>query len=52
MTCDYCKKEIKIFDYTGFPMYYFGAGPNNPQDAEIYFCSPKCSNEWFKKDRE
>lgn len=52
MICEKCKKDIKMIDYTGFPIYYFGAGPDNPQDAEMYFCGPKCSNEWYKENKD
>jgi hypothetical protein len=47
--CSECNTVIELKDYTGFPLYYFGAGPNNPQDAEHYFCGPICSNS-FKRE--
>ncbi len=32
-----------------WPLYYFGAGPNNPQDAEVYFCGAGCANLYHKE---
>lgn len=47
-TCKTCNKTIDLVDRLEFPLYYFGAGPNNPQDAEVYFCGPKCAREYQK----
>lgn len=47
--CDQCKKDIvDLVDINGFPLYYFGSGPNNPEDADVYFCGPDCSNEYHR----
>lgn len=44
--CEVCKKELQKW-----PLYYFGAGPNNPQDTEVYFCGPYCSNDYHYKKK-
>jgi hypothetical protein len=35
-----------------WPLYYWGAGPHNPQDAEAYFCCAQCANDWVKERRD
>lgn len=40
--CKFCGEENLLVD-KGFPLYYFGAGPNNPEDANLYFCGPGCA---------
>lgn len=35
-----------------WPLYYFGAGPNNPQDADVYFCGVYCANAYHKEKRD
>lgn len=53
MICENCGENQNILkDESGFPLYYYGAGPNNPQDAEHYFCGPECSNQWFKNNKD
>lgn len=32
-----------------WPLYYFGAGPLDPQNAEVYFCGVYCANEYHKE---
>lgn len=50
MTCKECGQTISSCkDEGGWPLYYLGAGPNNPQDAEMYFCSPDCSWDYHIK---
>lgn len=45
--CAQCNTDHNIsVDFTGYPLYYFGAGPNNPQDAEVYFCGAQCANDY------
>jgi hypothetical protein len=41
--CKVCNESITLL-LNGYPLYYFGAGPNNPQDAKEYFCGAVCSN--------
>lgn len=43
---------MKSVDISGWPLYYFGAGPNNPQDAEVYFCGAHCANDYHKEQRD
>jgi len=33
-----------------WPLYYFGAGPNNPDQADVYFCSAYCVNAYHKEN--
>lgn len=33
-----------------WPLYYFGASPLEPQNADVYFCGAECANIW-KKER-
>lgn len=52
MKCSHCDTtEFKVLDSIGWPMYYFGAGPNNPQDAEVYFCGPHCASAYQKQHK-
>jgi hypothetical protein len=49
INCSHCNKKVKLIDFTtGFPIYYLGSGPNNPQDAEAYFCGAYCSNYYVR----
>jgi hypothetical protein len=50
--CSQCDKEIEIVDSFNYPLYYFGAGPNNPQDAEVYFCGADCAYKHKKSSRD
>lgn len=47
--CETCNKSIEIVDTFQFPLYYYGAGPSNPQDAIAYFCGPDCAYKYIKK---
>lgn len=51
MICENCGENQKIIqDNSGYPIYYYGTGPNNPEDAKYYFCSPECSHKWHKEN--
>lgn len=51
MICENCGENKNILtSNSGFPLYYYGAGPYNPQDAKYYFCGPECSNAWYKEN--
>jgi len=49
-----CQQCNQIIDISGkrYPIYYFGAGPDNPEDAVMYFCGPHCSNDYLRKIKE
>lgn len=32
-----------------WPLYYTGAGPNHPQDADAYFCNVDCAHKYFNE---
>ena len=51
MFCDHCKNIITLLDDKKWPLYYFGAGPNNPENARVYFCGPECAYKFLKKDK-
>lgn len=52
LKCSQCgTSEIDLVDNRGWPLYYFGAGPNNPQDAEVYFCGAICANKYHKEQQ-
>lgn len=51
MTYDYCSNTKMLKDEYGFPIYYYGAGPDNPENAKIFFCGPKCANKWFSTNQ-
>lgn len=48
--CFVCNTKITLISEQ-YPLYYFGSGPDNPQDAKEYFCGPTCSNIRHKKLR-
>lgn len=48
ISCECCKQLINTYGKR-YPDYYFGAGPDNPEDAVMYFCSPYCSNAYMRK---
>lgn len=50
--CDECDKEISIVDSFNYPLYYYGAGPDNPQDARAYFCGSDCAYKYIKRERD
>lgn len=50
--CFQCDKTIEIVDSFNYPLYYYGAGPNNPQDAIVYFCGPDCAYKYIKAVRD
>lgn len=48
------QEEVLYLDKEGYPLgvwplYYFGAGPHNPQDANVYFANVYCANEYHKE---
>lgn len=45
--CEVCNKPLERW-----PDYYFGAGPNDPWNADVYFCGPYCSNDYYFKHKE
>lgn len=49
--CYVCDVHIELTDSFNYPLYYYGAGPNNPQDAKAYFCGPSCAYKYIKKVR-
>ena len=52
MKCSQCGSvTFKSLDQIGWPLYYFGAGPNNPQDAEVYFCEAKCASAYQREQK-
>lgn len=46
MQCDTCKLLIVQVDNRGYLLYYFGAGPNDPEHALKSFCGPHCATEF------
>lgn len=48
IVCSFCKKTIDTLS-DDYPLYYLGAGPNNPEDAEFYFCDAYCSNSFVRE---
>jgi len=61
MKCAQCgtldfKSKILYIDGSGvmlgeWPLYYFGALPNEPHMAEAHFCGAECANIWIKEKR-
>lgn len=52
ISCAHCgSAAILSVDNNGWPLYYFGAGPNNPQNAEVYFCDVYCANNYVKEQQ-
>ena len=35
-----------------WPLYYFGASPLEPQNADVYFCGVYCANDYHKEKRD
>ena len=31
-----------------WPLYYFGAKPTSPQNADVYFCGPNCATQYSR----
>lgn len=43
----------KADGYLGeWPLYFFGAGPHNPAEAEFYFCGPHCATLFCQRTRD
>jgi len=43
LNCDQCGKKIELLDGAGWSLYYFGAGPNDSQNAKVRFCWAGCA---------
>jgi len=52
LICDMCGKKIELLDDAGWSLYYFGAGPNDPQNAKVRFCWAGCASKWLTFDPE
>lgn len=52
MICSHCKTNIELVDSNGWPLYYFGAGPNSLQDAKVYFCWAGCATNYQKENKD
>ena len=48
ISCSWCKQNIVTIN-KAFPEYYLGAGPDNPEDAVLYFCNTHCTNHYMRK---
>lgn len=45
--CSACSQYIKGSDVE-YPYYYFGAGPDNPEEANVFFCDANCVYNYLK----
>jgi hypothetical protein len=48
--CEVCTKSIELL-FDGYPLYYFGARPDEPWNAKQYFCGPICTTEYYNKEK-
>ena len=49
--CTNCGRNVTLVTGDNFPLYYFGAGPNNPEDATSYFCGAACVTKHQMKEK-
>jgi len=33
-----------------WPLYYFGAKPTEPMNADVYFCGVECANKFHREN--
>lgn len=43
--CNICNTSVNKL------LYYFGAGPNNPEKAKVVFCGPTCATIFYSSNK-